>query len=109
MSGESVEVKSRTKVCGGVLYRITHRSIETQTMMTFAVFLPPKLSTFEPNNLTNPSTAKIDDAQKVPYLLYLSGLTCTDENVCQKGMPFRQLSKLQVRGSPFNPHKPLHE
>ena len=27
-------------------------------------------------------------ANSIPLILYLSGLTCTDENVCQKGYPF---------------------
>ena len=31
-----------------------------------------------------------------PYLVYLSGLTCTDENVCQKAAPFGHLFKNKV-------------
>lgn len=31
-----------------------------------------------------------------PTLLYLSGLTCTDENVCQKSGVFRYLSEAKI-------------
>jgi S-formylglutathione hydrolase len=71
----SIEIKSRTRVFGGYLLRVSHLSNVTNTPMTFAVYLPEE---------SPPS--------KVPYLLYLSGLTCTDENVCQKGGHFRDLA-----------------
>lgn len=32
----------------------------------------------------------------IPFLTYLSGLTCTDENVCQKSGVFNHLSSLNV-------------
>ncbi len=48
-----------------------------------------------------PTTAPIlpSDENKFGYVMYLSGLTCTDENVCQKGAPFAHLFKHQVRKS----------
>eukprot|EP00602_Paraphysomonas_sp_CaronLab_P007017 CAMPEP_0185026806 /NCGR_PEP_ID=MMETSP1103-20130426/11268_1 /TAXON_ID=36769 /ORGANISM="Paraphysomonas bandaiensis, Strain Caron Lab Isolate" /LENGTH=256 /DNA_ID=CAMNT_0027560511 /DNA_START=98 /DNA_END=868 /DNA_ORIENTATION=+ len=49
--------------------------------MTCAVYLPPAAS---------------DTSNKLPSLLYLSGLTCTDENVCQKGGAFRALAELNI-------------
>ncbi|CAE7853466.1 ESD, partial [Symbiodinium microadriaticum] len=47
--------------------------------MTCAVYLPPSQSD-----------------SKFPSLMYLSGLTCTDENVCQKGAAFRSLAENQI-------------
>lgn len=79
----SVEIKSVTQVFGGQLIRVSHLSKEVQTPMVFAVYLPPGL-TKETNDV------------KVPVLFYLSGLTCTDENVCQKGAPFRKLAAHKV-------------
>lgn len=67
------------KVCGGKLIRFSHSSIETGTTMTCAVFLP----------------AEAVDAS-APYILYLSGLTCTDENVCQKSGVFKKLAEAKV-------------
>lgn len=43
--------------------------------MTFALFLPS-------------TSIESVGANSIPLILYLSGLTCTDENVCQKGYPF---------------------
>ena len=74
-----MEVKSKVVVSGGQLIRFMHISSQTGTPMTCAVFLPKS------------------DAATVPYLLYLSGLTCTDENVCQKSSVFRSLAQHQVR------------
>ena len=52
--------------------------------MTCAVFIPAA------GNTSQSTTAEY------PCLLYLSGLTCTDENVCQKGSPFAHLFKHKV-------------
>eukprot|EP01036_Dinobryon_divergens_P032056 gene32056-41573_t len=40
--------------------------------------------------------SKMKNNLKYPSILYLSGLTCTDENVCQKSGIFKILSELQV-------------
>ena len=53
---------------GGWLNRYSHSSSTCQCDMTFSVFLPPQAET-----------------TSVPVLYYLSGLTCTDDNVRTKG------------------------
>lgn len=52
---------------GGWLKRYTHASSSCHCDMTFSVFLPPQA-----------------ESQEVPALYYLSGLTCTDDNVRSK-------------------------
>ncbi len=52
---------------GGWLKRYTHASTSCHCDMTFSVFLPPQA-----------------ESQEVPALYYLSGLTCTDDNVRSK-------------------------
>ena len=76
------EIKSTARVFDGSLIRFSHMSLETKTTMTCSVYLPLKATDPEP--------------KKYPTLMYLSGLTCTDENVCQKSGIFRTLSELQV-------------
>ena len=63
----SYKVLSTCKVFGGTLTRATHASAVTKCEMTFAVFMP-----------------EVAEGAKVPALYYLSGLTCTDENVMGK-------------------------
>lgn len=55
------------KEFGGYLNRYTHQSDACQCEMTFSVYLPPQAET-----------------ERVPVLYYLSGLTCTDDNVRTK-------------------------
>ena len=74
------EIKSRVKVFNGHLIRFSHLSKETKTTMTCAVYIP---------------IVTMENA-KFPTLLYLSGLTCTDENVCQKSGVFRYLSEAKM-------------
>ena len=76
----SFEIKSTTKVSGGSLIRCSHASTQTNTTMTMAVYIPHRMTS----------------AEKVPYILYLSGLTCTDENVCQKSGVFKSLAELGI-------------
>ncbi|CAM9262243.1 unnamed protein product [Ectocarpus fasciculatus] len=71
----SFTIKSTTRVFGGRLVRFTHDSVQTKCQMTCSVFVPGSAAT------------------KRPLLLYLSGLTCTDENVCQKSGIFRSLAE----------------
>eukprot|EP01039_Chlorochromonas_danica_P000890 gene890-971_t len=80
----SFEIKSTVKVHGGQLIRFSHPSKETKTTMTCAVFLPDQRDRLD-------RTTSL-----LPSLLYLSGLTCTDENVCQKGSPYKALVDSQV-------------
>jgi S-formylglutathione hydrolase len=78
----SFEIKSRTKVYDGTLIRFSHLSSETKTTMTCSVYLP--------------SVSEAEIPKKCATLMYLAGLTCSDENVCQKSGVFKTLSDLQV-------------
>jgi len=62
-----VENTEQVREFGGWLKRYTHKSEVCHCEMTFSVYLPPKAET-----------------EKVPVLYYLSGLTCTDDNVRTK-------------------------
>ena len=61
---------------GGELSVYTHASASTSTPMTFAVFLPPA------------ALEASCPAGSIPVIYYLSGLTCTWENVSTKGGAF---------------------
>ncbi|MEP3226035.1 MAG: S-formylglutathione hydrolase [Parasphingorhabdus sp.] len=70
----AVETVSENKCFGGLQGVYTHASAETQTEMTFAVFVPEH-----------------QPGDKLPVLWYLSGLTCTHANVMDKG-EYRRLA-----------------
>ena len=73
------KVLSTIKICGGTLRRVEHESESTGTTMTFSVFSPPTV---------------IFSAGGFPALYWLSGMTCTDQNFCQKATPaFAQAAK----------------
>jgi S-formylglutathione hydrolase len=59
------------KMFGGAVRRYKHFSKSCGCDMTFSVFVPPAAVTEE-------------EGRKAPVLLFLSGLTCTDENFTQK-------------------------
>ena len=63
----TMENTEQVKDSGGWLKRFIHASDTCNCDMTFSIFLPPQAET-----------------QKVPSLYYLSGLTCTDDNVRSK-------------------------
>ena len=67
-----MEILSEQKVFGGILKRVKHQSQMAACEMTFAIFLPSYAA-----------------QQKVPALYWLSGLTCNDENFCQKAGAFK--------------------
>jgi S-(hydroxymethyl)glutathione dehydrogenase / alcohol dehydrogenase len=73
---DGVTILSRRAVtaAGGILYRCQHASTSTGTDMIFAIFLP--------------SRYHIQGGSSVAALYWLSGLTCTDENFCQKAGAF---------------------
>lgn len=71
---------SSVKVSGGWHKQYTHSSQSTHCTMRFAVFLPPGAS----------------EANKVPVLYWLSGLTCTDENFMQKAGAFKKAAELGI-------------
>ena len=56
---------------GGRLLKLTHHATTTGCEMAFNLYLPPQ--------------AIQDPSQKVPVLIYLSGLTCTADNCSEKG------------------------
>jgi len=72
-----MELVSRTVTFGGEIRRLSHQSDACACDMTFGVFLPPQ-------------------AQRgpVPALLWLSGLTCTDENFMIKAGAQRVAAEL---------------
>ena len=63
-----MEILSETKCFGGRQRTLRHASEATGTPMQVSVFLPA-----------------IAETERVPVLYYLSGLTCTEENVTAKG------------------------
>jgi S-formylglutathione hydrolase len=65
----TIDVVSENKSHGGRQLVVKHASTATRTDMTFSIFLPPQAETG--NNL--------------PVVWYLSGLTCTNANVTEKG------------------------
>ena len=64
---------------GGWLNRYTHHSESCHCEMTFSVYLPPAVET-----------------QKVPAVYFLSGLTCTDDNVRVKAGAQRYAAELGI-------------
>lgn len=64
----TIETVSLNRSHGGVQGVYKHASRETQTGMTFSVYVPPRHGT-----------------AKLPVVWYLSGLTCTHANVTEKG------------------------
>ena len=63
-----MEQLSANRSHGGTQGVFTHKSTETGTVMTFSVFVPDHA-----------------EGEKLPVLWYLSGLTCTQANVTEKG------------------------
>ena len=85
-----INVLSRVKTYSGYLVRFKHLSLITKTEMTCSVFLPLKVC---------PTPESVHNGQadeKCPIILYLSGLTCTDENVCIKSGVFKELSEFGI-------------
>lgn len=73
----SAHVKMQTKSFGGIQGVYTHLSAACNCDMTFAVYLPPQAQ-----------------SRKCPVVWYLSGLTCTHQNVMDKGEYRRIASEL---------------
>ena len=57
-----ISIRSSHMCFGGQVVFYSHKSTETQTKMNFSIFLPDKKVT-----------------TKIPGLIYLAGLTCTDD------------------------------
>jgi S-formylglutathione hydrolase len=64
-----VEIVSDNKAHGGRQLVVKHASSATGTEMTFSIYLPPQA----------------EAGAKLPVVWYLSGLTCTQANVTEKG------------------------
>ena len=65
----TLEIVSENKSHGGRQLVVKHASSATGTDMTFSIFLPPQA----------------DSGERLPVIWYLSGLTCTQANVTEKG------------------------
>ncbi|MFK4825160.1 S-formylglutathione hydrolase [Paenochrobactrum sp. BZR 588] len=74
-----METISTTKAFGGTQGVYRHKSEACQCDMTFAIFLPPQA-----------------EQGPVPVLWYLSGLTCTHQNVMDKGEYRRMAAELGI-------------
>ena len=64
----TLDYLSQNKAHGGDQFVLSHASQATGTDMTFSVYVPPHA-----------------EGPRLPVLWYLSGLTCTHENVTEKG------------------------
>lgn len=74
----SVEILQQHKVHGGTLSYVRHQSAATGTPMRFSVFMP--------SGAQGP----------VPYLVWLSGLTCTEDNFTTKAGAYAYAAKAGV-------------
>ena len=87
-----IEILSSTVVTakGGVLHRVKHSSKATKTDMEFAIFLP---SVYKLNGGKDSASNKT-----FPTIYWLSGLTCTDANFCQKagGVAFAKAEEEEI-------------
>ncbi len=72
-----LEIVSQNRCFGGAQFVYRHVSRETGTPMRFAAFVPPQA-----------------ERERRPVLWYLSGLTCTEENVTVKGGAQRVAAEL---------------
>ena len=68
---DGFKILTAQKCFEGTIIRFEHLSVETKCVMKAYLYLPPGADVA--------STA----AKKVPILYYLSGLTCTEENVAR--------------------------
>ena len=73
-----MDTLSVTRAHDGTQHVVSHRSRSTGTDMTFSVFVPPSA----------------DNGRPCPVVWYLSGLTCTHNNVTEKGEYRRACAEL---------------
>lgn len=73
-----LEITSGQKLFGGALKYGKHPSTTNKCDMSFAIFIPPK------------------HTRPIPYLLFLSGLTCTAENFATKSGAFKKAAELGI-------------
>ena len=82
---DNFKILTAQKCYDGTIIRFQHMSRETKCMMTASLYLPP-----------GSDIAISASAKKVPVLYYLSGLTCTDENVINKSGAMRVASEVKI-------------
>jgi S-formylglutathione hydrolase FrmB len=70
----SIETRATHRVHGGTLIYAQHQSVATRTPMRFSIFMPPGDGPF-------------------PYLIWLSGLTCTEDNFTTKAGAYGHAAK----------------
>lgn len=64
---------------GGEIGYYEHESVQTKTPMRFSLFLPPQA-----------------EETRVPYLVFLSGLTCTEDNFTTKAGAYKKARELGI-------------
>lgn len=70
----------KSHIChGGTLGYYSHDSRETKTPMRFSLFLPP---------------SDVIEKGNVPYIVFLSGLTCTEDNFTTKACAYKKAAEL---------------
>ncbi len=75
-----MQVTKEHRCCGGILRYVIHESALTATPMRFSLFLP--------------SGEQRKNA--IPYVVFLSGLTCTEENFTVKAHAYRKAAELGI-------------
>jgi len=64
---------------GGIVSYYSHKSTQTQTSMRFSLFIPSNMAD-----------------KKIPYIMFLSGLTCTEDNFTTKANAYQKASMLGI-------------
>ncbi len=72
-----MECKKSHHCHGGTLSYYTHDSVQTGTAMNFSLFVPPQA-----------------EKGTVPYVVFLSGLTCTEDNFTTKAQAYMRAAEL---------------
>lgn len=85
MASEVLELLSDVRCFGGRQLRYRHRSSVLHCAMNFSIYFPPQASM--PTEQPQP---------KIPLLMWLSGLTCTDENFVTKAGAQRLAAELGI-------------
>lgn len=90
----AVTTKATIASFGGKLLKLSHNAKTTNCEMNFNLYLPPQAA-----------------SQKVPLLIYLSGLTCTADNCSEKGFFQHGASKkgIAVLYPDTSPRTPLNK
>ena len=86
-ANDKFKILSAHKCFNGTIIRFEHMSVETKCMMTASLYLPPGWDI---------DSKELATHKKVPLLYYLSGLTCTDENVINKSGALRIASDEEI-------------